>query len=123
MNLKKRLRHLSDLNVRDKRAEVEDTKRVTIINAAKNSGGLLITSSLHEAKTLERAFGVTARSMDINLEGFSGPFFFDPQAIEDILVRAANKIEALENELKQLRTPESAQIHPDELEGLNGFED
>jgi hypothetical protein len=113
MNLKKRLRHLADLNRIDRENKIDDTKRVSIIHAAKNNGGLFISTSIEEAKKVERHFGFPVRSYDVNLEGYAGPFYFDPEAIEDILTKAANKIELLEQELKMAK--EELQEYKDDV--------
>lgn len=105
MNLKKRLRHLASLNNIDRNSNTEDTKRVSIINTAKENGGLYITTSIKEAHYLERHFGFPVRSYDVNLDGYAGPFYFDPNVVEDLLLKAANKIELLEQQLKDLQTP------------------
>lgn len=103
MNLKKRLRHLADLNRIDRENKVDDTKRVSIIHAARDNGGLFISTSIQEAQKVERHFGFPVRSFDVNLEGYAGPFYFDPEALEDIFTKAANKIELLEKELKEAK--------------------
>jgi len=104
MNLLKRLRHLANLNNIDRASNTEDTKRVSIINTAKNNGGLYITTSIKEAQYLERHFGFPVRAYDVNLDGYAGPFYFDPCVVEDLLHKAANKIELLEKQLKDLQT-------------------
>jgi len=98
MNLKKRLEHIANLSAKDR-----ETGRTTMIaKAAEATGGMVITRSLDEAKRIEREFKVPARSMEINLEGFSGPFFLDHRATEILLLRAADKIDELEKKLKVL---------------------
>lgn len=109
MNLKKRLKHLAELNVRDREKKVDDTKLVSIIEAAKNNGGLFLTTSVGEARRMERQFGFPVRAYDINLEGYAGPFYFDPLAVEEILMKAYNKIDELESQVKELQTTLSDQ--------------
>jgi hypothetical protein len=104
MNFLKRLRHLANLNEIDRQSNTEDTKRVSIINTAKNNGGLYITTSIKEAAYLERHFGFPVRSYEVNLDGYAGPFYIDPNVVEDMFKKAANKIELLEKQLKDLQT-------------------
>ena len=103
MNLKKRLRHLAQLNQVDVQNQTEDTKLMSVIGIVKDNGGLFITTSIKEAQHIERTFGIPARSYDVNLEGYAGPFYFDPRAIEDVLHKAANKIELLEQQIKEMQ--------------------
>ncbi len=110
MNLKKRLKHLAELNVRDRENKVDDTKLVSLIETAKNNGGLFLTTSVGEAQRMERKFGFPVRAYNINLEGYAGPFFFDPQAIEEILMKAYNKIDDLEKELAAVKETKNENV-------------
>lgn len=92
MNIKKRLLHLANLSAKDRQ-----TGRTTLTaRAAKEVGGIVLARTHDEAKFIERTHNVTARSMEINLDGYSGPFFIDHHAVESLLVSAATKIENLE---------------------------
>lgn len=95
MNLAARLIHLAHVSGVDRMLG-----RTTLIaKAAKELGGMVIAHNHAHAQQIERQHGVPARSMDINLFGFNGPFFFDHYAIEKILLRAAHKIHDLEQEI------------------------
>lgn len=99
MNIKGRLEHLAHLSMRDRQ-----TGRSTMFaKVAEETGGIVITHNHEHAKYIEKNFKVPARSMEINLEGFSGPFILDHHATEVMFLKAANKIESLENEVKALR--------------------
>lgn len=95
MNVKDRLRHLAHMSAKDTR--LGRTEGLCVV--AKHVNGVVVTSSHEHATALQRKYGVTARSYDMNLEGFHGPFFFDHGALEEILKKAANKIESLEIDL------------------------
>lgn len=99
MNLKNRLLHLAHLSTQDRQ-----TGRTTLVaRAAKELDGIVIAHNHDDAKRIERQYGVTARSMDMNLFGFNGPFFIDHHAVERLFVRAAEKIQDLENENGKLK--------------------
>lgn len=98
MNLKKRLEHIAHMSMK-----YRAMGRTTMIaKAAEATGGMVIARNLEQAKEIEREFKVPARSMDINLEGFLGPFFLDHRATEILLLKAADKIDELERKLKVL---------------------
>lgn len=116
MNLKERLLHLSHVSGIDRMMG-----RTTLIaKAAKELGGMVIAHTHEDAKRIERTHGVTARSMDLNLFGFSGPMFFDHHAVERLFVRAANRIHDLEQEIdkreeQRVRDAESMAKLADEI--------
>jgi hypothetical protein len=92
MNIKNRLRHLAQLSAKDRA-----TGRSTMTaRAAKELDGIVIANTHSEARQIAKTHGVAAKSYEMNLDGFMGPFFFDHHAIETLLTKAANKIEALE---------------------------
>ena len=94
MNLRQRLIHLADKSEADR-----DTGRTTLLaKATKELNGLLIAENFGMATFLQRKYGVASRAMELNLDGYSGPIFFDHHAIESILRKAANKISELELE-------------------------
>lgn len=99
MNIKDRLNHLAAVLVKDR------MMGRTTLNArmAKESGGMVIAADIKEAKRIERSFGVPARSMETNLDGYSAPFFMDHFATSRMMQKAANKIELLEQTLKAER--------------------
>lgn len=100
MNIKERLRHLSYISTKD-RATGRTTR---LIELAKAIGAIFITHSTDAAKIAERKHpGLVARSMDVNLQAYSGPFVFDHHAIEKMFDRAVSKIEELEEENAFLR--------------------
>lgn len=100
MNLKTRLRHLAD-KLSNPRAYGKTTMLAKI---TQELGGILLTHNTDEATRVQRAYrGLVAKSMDINLDGFSGPFFLDNQAAFRLLNRAADKIEQLEKENQDLK--------------------
>lgn len=98
MNLKSRLQHIAFKSMKDRMMG-----RTTLIaRAAKELGGIVLAHNFSGAKQIEHAHAVTARSMEINLDGFSGPFFLDHHATDIMLLRAADKIEELEKQQKSL---------------------
>jgi hypothetical protein len=98
MNIKKRLIHLAQMSGKDRRLG----RTTMLMKAAKELDAIVLAASLDHADLLKREHGVVAKSMEVNLEGFSGPFIFDHFAIETILIKAANKIEELEKEVARL---------------------
>lgn len=99
MNLKDRLRHLAA-----KSSETRMYGKTTLLaKVAKELGGMILGANHTHARLLSRTFGVPAKSVDLNLEGFSGPFIFDHFALESLFERAADKIEALEKENEELK--------------------
>jgi hypothetical protein len=98
MNLKKRLRHIADI-INNPRAY---GKTSLLSKITKELDGVLIVHNTDEVTRLRR-LGVTAKSMDTNFDGLSGPFFIDNQAVMRLLTRAAEKIEALEVEIEFLK--------------------
>lgn len=92
MNIKNRLRQLSRCNAGNK--TFGRTKATCL--AAIAADGIVVTHTHEFALYLTRKYGVVAKSYEVNLDGFSGPFFFDHTALEVILEKAANKIESLE---------------------------
>lgn len=99
MNLKKRLEHIAHMSGKDRHTG----KTMMIARAAEQTGGIVIARSMDEAKWIEKIYRIPSRSMDINLEGFNGPFFLDHHATEGLLFSAANKINVLEKEIVKLR--------------------
>ena len=92
MNIKNRLRHLADLSAKDR-----GMGRTTLsARAAKEIGGIVIANSHSEARQITKSHGVLAKSYEMNLEGYSGPFILDHHTVETLLRKAANKIESLE---------------------------
>ena len=98
MNIKDRLIHLATVLVKDRMLGR------TTLNAkmAKESGGMVIAADFKEAKRIEEVHGVPTRSMETNLEGYSAPFYMDHHATSRMFIKAATKIENLENEQKKL---------------------
>lgn len=94
MNIKERLRHLATLSTKDR----QTGRTSAICRIAKEIYGIVLAADFKQAKMLERQFGVTAKSIDINLDGYSGPFIMDHYAVERMFIRAADKIEELERE-------------------------
>jgi len=99
MNLKKRLTHIAHKLDQD----VKSGKTTMLAKVVKDTQGILLTDSTEEASRLQRTHGITAKSIDINLDGFSGPFFLDSHAAYKLLTRAVSKIETLEKELEQYK--------------------
>lgn len=99
MNLKERLRHLSQIGSSTRNYG----KTEAIAKAAKDTGGIVIAHNFEMARYITKAFNVTSKAMSVNLLGFSGPFFFDHHAISILLDRAARKIEMLEHENAKLK--------------------
>lgn len=101
MNLKDRLYHLARMSAKP---ENRMSGRSTLIGkAAQELAGVLVAATHAHATMLSRKFkGIAVRSIDTNLEGFSGPLFFDHFALECMFTRAAEKIEALEKEIEGL---------------------
>lgn len=98
MNLKKRLRHIADvLNLPRAYGKTTLLSKIT-----KELDGVLLVHNTDEVTRLRR-LNVTAKSMDTNLDGLSGPFFLDNQAASRLLVRAAEKIEAQDIEIEYLK--------------------
>lgn len=97
MNLKNRLIHLAQ-----KLDEDRQTGKTTMLaKAAKETNGILLAHDFDYAKKLERQFGIVAKSVELNLEGFFGPFFIDNHANAKMFHSAANKIEKLEMRLQK----------------------
>lgn len=99
MNIKARLEHIAHLLIKD-RAMGQTTM---IAKAAKETGGMVLARTHDHAKQIERSHGVTSRSMEVNLEGYSGPFYLDHYATSGLLMKAADKIGLLEETLKAER--------------------
>lgn len=100
MNLKNRLKHIvSKMN--QYRAVGRTTYNARI---ARENGGMVLAASFDEAKHIERQHGVTARSVEQNLDGYTGPFFLDHHAAEILLLKAANKIDELEYNMTILQS-------------------
>ena len=102
MNLKDRLRHLAYKSQHDR----QFGRTTMVARLVKECNGIMLAHNHDYARDLQRKFGVVSKSIDLNLEGFSGPFFFDHFAIETLLLRAANKIEELEGQIEQLKKGE-----------------
>jgi hypothetical protein len=96
MNVKDRLLHIVELHQRD-RMVGRSTYNAKL---AKENGGMVLAADHQHAKLIERNFGVPARSIEVNLHGYSGPFFIDHFAIDKLLLSAARKIETLEEEIQ-----------------------
>lgn len=96
MNLKSRLRHLAD-----KSGQVRQYGKTTLIaKACADLQGVMVAASHDHARDLQRKYGIVSKSIDLNLDDHNGPIFFDHYAIEKLLYRSADKIEALEKELE-----------------------
>lgn len=108
MNIKKRLEHIAHLLVKD-RAMGQTTM---IAKAAQATGGMVLARTHDHAKQIERTHGVTSRSMEVNLEGYSGPFFLDHYATSGLLLSAARKIEELEKKIEKLENPDQDDENP-----------
>jgi hypothetical protein len=100
MNIKNKLNHISIALGSARRMG----KTTLIAKACKDLDGIMLGANHQHAKMLEYEHGVTAKSIDMNLQGFRGPFFIDHYAMERLLQRAVSKIEALEEENKALQT-------------------
>lgn len=98
MNIKNRLRHIAEASAHGRRLG----KTTVIAKAAKELDGLLLGANHKHALDLKHDHGIEARSMEMNLHGFRGPFFLDHYALETLLFKAANKIETLEEKIKEL---------------------
>lgn len=99
MNLKNRLKHIvSKMN--QYRAIGRTTYNARI---ARENGGMVLAASFDEAKYIQKQHGVEARSVEQNLDGYSGPFFLDHHAAEVLLLKASNKIDALESDMEILK--------------------
>ena len=97
MNLKNRLLHLAH-----KLDEDRQTGKTTMLaKAAKETNGILLAHNFDFAKHLERNYGIVSKSVEINLEGFFGPFFIDNHAVSRLFHSAASKIETLEARLEK----------------------
>ena len=100
MNIRKRLEHLATLSGKDRHTG----RTARACRDAIEMQGILIAANLAQVKLLEKmAPCVVAKSMEVNLDGYSGPFVFDHFAVETLLMKAANKIAALEKENEALR--------------------
>lgn len=99
MNIKKRLIHLAEYSGKDRRLG----RTPLLMKVAKDLDAVVIAANVDQAKMLERQFGVVAKSVEINLEGLSGPFIFDHFAVETMFLKAANKIEVVEKENQELK--------------------
>ena len=94
MNLKARLRHLSQ-----KSQELRQYGKTTLLaKITKELDGVLLCRTHKQATEMKKAHGVNAISFEKNLEGIRGPFFFDHYTLETLLDKAANKIDTLEND-------------------------
>lgn len=93
MNIKDRLLHISNLNNKYRGHGLT----TEMVKAAKDLHAIYLVHSFDEATRLTRLHkGLTVKSIDINLEGFAGPFILDHHAADILMGRAANKIEQLE---------------------------
>lgn len=99
MNIKARLEHIAHILIKDR--QMGNT--TMIAKAAKETGGMVLARTHDHAKQIERAHGVTARSMEVNLQGYMGPFYLDHYAASGLLIKAADKIGLLEETLKAER--------------------
>jgi len=99
MNVKDRLLHIVEMHQRDRQVG----RSTYNAKLAKENGGLVLAADHKHAKWIERNLGVTAKSIEVNLHGFSGPFFIDHYAVDKLLLSAARKIEALEQENERLK--------------------
>lgn len=99
MNLKSRLRHLAEVSEKDRRLG----RTSEIARIARENSGVVLAADFEQARNIQRAHGVTSKSVDVNLEGLMGPFFFDHHATERLLKRAADRIEELESERDELQ--------------------
>jgi hypothetical protein len=99
MNIKGRLEHIAHISMKDRAMG----RTTMIAKAAEATGGIVIARTHDQAKWIERTYKVPARSMELNLDGFSGPFFLDHHATEALLLKAANKIEEVEKERDALQ--------------------
>lgn len=99
MNIKNRLRHLAHTMSKDRATG----RTLRLMKADKDIGAIFITHNHESALNAQRTDkGLIARSMETNLEGYSGPFIIDHFAVESMFVKAANKIEELEEEKADL---------------------
>jgi hypothetical protein len=99
MNIKERLKHLAIISAKD----IQCGKTQALVGAAKELGAIFLTATHKEAKFIQNKYKIDARSVEINLEGFVGPFIFDHRAVEYILERAYVKINSLEKENENLK--------------------
>lgn len=99
MNVKGRLLHIVEAHQRDRQVG----RSTYNAKLAKENGGIVLAADHQHAKWIERNLGVPARSIETNLHGYSGPFFIDHFAVDKLLISAARKIEALEEENEKLK--------------------
>jgi len=97
MNIKQKIRNIADASRMGRRLG----KTTAIVNAAKQLDGLVLGATHDHALRIKRKHGIKARSIELDLDGFCGPFFIDHYALENLLYKAANKIESLEKQLEE----------------------
>lgn len=91
MNLKNRLRHLAQ-KLDASRAYGKTT---LLTKVAKELNAVFIVHNNDDVRRLSQP-SLTVKSMDMNMEGFFGPFIMDHHAVSRMFNRAADKIESLE---------------------------
>jgi hypothetical protein len=100
MNLKKRLEHIAgalDFNRRYGKTSL-------IAKACRDLNGIMLAATFDQAKNIARSHDVEAKSIEMNLDGYRGPFFIDHHAASVLLQKAANKISELEREIDELKS-------------------
>lgn len=121
MNIRKRLEHLLFLSAKDR-----GMGRTTMIaKAAEATGGMVLAANHDQAKMIEREFKVPTRSVEMNLDGFSGPFFFDHNATEMLLAKAMRKIDNLQETiyLQELKMEQAYEAMDAALESIKDARD
>ena len=88
MNLKNRLRHIANASMRDR----QYGKTTLLAKITKELDGVLLCRNHQTAKDISHLHDVTTKSMEVNLDGLNGPFFMDHYALEELLIKASNKI-------------------------------
>lgn len=109
MNISKRLRHLAYLDVKDRQLG----RTTAIAKAAKENGGIVIGHNFDFVKYIERTHKVPAKSIEMNLEGFHGPFFLDHHAVNTMFLKAADKIDSQVKIIEVLQ--ETKQVYGDAI--------
>lgn len=112
MNLKGRLDHIAHLLGSTRRYG----KTTLAARACKELDGVYLCANYAQAKLVKREHGVHAESIEKNLSGFRGPFFIDHFAVENLLCRAAQKLDDSDKKIDELNTTVSNKDY--EIESL-----
>ena len=107
MNVKKRLQHVAQALGFCRQVG----KSTLVAKACKDLDGILLCADSHQANQMKHQHGVNTASVQVNLQGYTGPFFIDHYAVEQLLYSAARKIEDLERELLELKNKNQGLEH------------